>query len=306
MKKMISLSFFNKQRMRDFLQLMRADKPIGTFLLLWPTTWALWLSGGEHLAEGWQFVGVDPHVVLVFLIGVFLMRSAGCVINDFADRDFDKHVERTKNRPLTSGRVTGFQALALFFVLVTMALLLVLTLNQTVRWHVLIAAIPALLVAIAYPFMKRFFVTPQLVLGIAFSFGIPMAFLAHGSGFGLGVVLLMLANVAWVIAYDTAYAMVDRDDDIAIGIQSSALFFGKKDRHIIGILQTLTILILALVGFWYNLNSYFYVLLMTSSVFFVYQQWLIKDRNREACFSAFLNNAWFGGFIFVAILLGSQ
>jgi 4-hydroxybenzoate polyprenyltransferase len=297
---------FMSQRINDYVQLMRADKPIGTLLLLWPTFWGLWLSAGIHQTDGWVFVQLDPYVVIVFVIGVFLMRSAGCVVNDFADRDFDKHVKRTQNRPLTAGRVSTTEALMLFSALVVLALLFVLSLPDAVRWNVLVAAVPALLVAIAYPYMKRFFVTPQLVLGIAFSCGIPMTFLAHGKSIDFGVAILMLANLVWVIAYDTAYGMVDRDDDVAIGIQSSALFFGQKDRHVIGVLQFLTLLLLALVGFYYTLNAYYYVLLLVSSLFFVYQQWLIKDRERESCFAAFLNNAWFGAFIFGAIILGSQ
>ncbi len=299
-------NLFNHQRLIDFIQLMRADKPIGTILLLWPTVWALWLSGGEHSILGWHFVSMNPHVVLVFLLGVFLMRSAGCVINDFADRDIDKHVERTKDRPLTSGRVSVFEALCLFFILIFAAFLLVLSLNEAVRTNVLLAAVPALLIAIAYPFMKRFFVTPQLVLGLAFSCGIPMAYLAHGQSLELGMWLLVVANIAWVIAYDTAYAIVDIEDDEKIGILSSARFFAGNDIKIIATLQILTMLCLAGVGLFYSLNGYFYLLLLANGLFFVYQQWLIKDRERGKCFTAFLNNAWFGAGTFVAIIIGSQ
>jgi len=306
MKQSIFSIIIDSQRLSDFVQLMRADKPIGTLLLLWPTAWALWLSGGEHTESGWQFIGMNPHVVIVFLLGVFLMRSAGCVINDFADQDFDRHVERTQNRPLTAGRVSSFAALSLFFGLCFLALLLVLTLGETVRTAVLIAAVPAVLIATAYPFMKRFFVTPQLVLGLAFSCGIPMAYLAHGKALDMGVVFLVIANLTWVIAYDTAYAMVDRKDDEKIGILSSARFFGDNDVKIIAVLQALTLLMLALVGGFYDLNRYFYLLLIANSGFFVYQQWLIKERQGSRCFAAFLNNAWFGAGVFVAILLGSQ
>ncbi len=295
-----------KQRIFDYIQLMRADKPIGTLLLLWPTVWALWLSGGEHSTYGWHFVSMNPHVVIVFLLGVFLMRSAGCVINDFADRDFDRHVERTKDRPLTAGRVSSFEALALFAVLSFMAFILVLTLDPSVRIKVLIAAVPALIVAIAYPFMKRFFVTPQLILGIAFSCGIPMAYLAHGQSLEFGVWLLILANLCWVVAYDTAYAIVDIEDDQKIGILSSARFFEANDIKIIGLLQCATLILLFLVGWFYDLNRYYYGLLFANGLFFVYQQWLIKGRDRTACFKAFLNNAWFGGGVFIAIVLGSQ
>ena len=299
-------TLMNKIPWLDFIQLMRANKPIGTLLLLWPTAWALWFSSGEHSESGWQFIRMDPHVVLVFLVGVFLMRSAGCVINDFADRDYDRHVERTKSRPLTAGRINTFEALSLFFVLCLCALLLVLSLDVAVRESVLIAAVPALLIAIAYPFMKRFFVTPQLVLGIAFSCGIPMAFLAHGKPMDMGTWLLVAANLTWVIAYDTIYALVDQDDDEHIGIFSSARFFGNNVVKIITVLQGLTLLSLVLLGLFYSLNGYYYLLLFGNSYFFVYQLWLIKEQKRDQCFAAFLNNAWFGAGVFVAIMLGSQ
>lgn len=299
-------SLFDQQRLLDYLQLMRVDKPIGSLLLLWPTLWALWLSAGQHQVGAWVFDRIDPHVAIVFVLGVFLMRSAGCVINDFADRNIDLHVERTRQRPLTAGRVTTIETLLLFAFLVMSAFFLVLSLSDVVRWQVLMAAVPALLIVIAYPFMKRFFVTPQLVLGIAFSCGIPMVFLAHGKGLELGVWLLMLANIAWVIAYDTVYAMVDRDDDIKIDIHSTALFFGQKDKQAIALFQALTIMILIITGFYYSLNAYYYALLLFSSLLFVYQQWLIKDREGGLCFVAFLNNSWFGSLILAAIILGSQ
>ena len=291
---------------REYLQLMRADKPIGTLLLLWPTTWAIWLSGGEFVSLSWQFGSFDPQVAMVFLAGVFLMRSAGCVINDFADRNFDRHVERTKDRPLTAGRVSVFEALCLFFILCFFALVLVLSLDQEVRYSVLIAAVPAVLIAIAYPFMKRFFVTPQLVLGIAFSCGIPMAYLAHASPITLGTLWLILANLAWVVAYDTIYALVDQEDDEALGIFSSARFFGQNVKNIIVVLQLLTLSFLALTGIYYSLNQYFYLILIACSVFFIYQLLLIQEKRRELCFSAFLNNAWFGAGVLLAFVIGSQ
>ena len=299
-------AFLNKIRWFDFIQLMRADKPIGTLLLLWPTTWALWFSGGKHTESGWQFIEMDPHVMLVFFAGVFLMRSAGCVINDFADRDIDRHVERTKDRPLTTGRINIFEALSLFFGLCFLALLLILSLDNAVRQSVFLAAVPALLIAIAYPFMKRFFVTPQLVLGIAFSCGIPMAFLAHGKTIEVGTWLLVAANLAWVIAYDTAYALVDQEDDESIGVLSSARFFGKNVVKSIASLQALTLVSLLLVGQFYNLNGYYYLFMIGNSGFFVYQLCLIKEQKRDQCFAAFLNNAWFGGGVLVAIIVGSQ
>ena len=291
---------------RDYLQLMRADKPIGTLLLLWPTAWAIWLSGGEFVSLGWQIGNFDPQVAVVFLVGVFLMRSAGCVINDFADRNFDRHVERTKDRPLTTGRVSVFEALCLFLVLCFLALLLVLSLDEKVRYSVLIAAVPAVLIAIVYPFMKRFFVTPQLVLGIAFSCGIPMAYLAHASPISLGTLWLVLANLAWVIAYDTIYALVDQEDDETLGIFSSARFFGQNVKKIITVLQLLTLSFLVLVGIYYDLNKFYYLILVACSGFFVYQLILIQEQRRDQCFTAFLNNAWFGGGVLLALIIGSQ
>ena len=291
---------------RDYLQLMRADKPIGTLLLLWPTAWAIWLSGGEFVSLGWQIGNFDPQVAVVFLIGVFLMRSAGCVINDFADRNFDRHVERTKDRPLTTGRVSVSEALCLFLVLCFLALLLVLSLDEEVRYSVLIAAVPAVLIAIAYPFMKRFFVTPQLVLGIAFSCGIPMAYLAHASPISLGTLWLVLANLVWVIAYDTIYALIDQEDDETLGIFSSARFFGQNVKKIIAALQLLTLSFLVLTGIYYGLNKFYYLLLVACSGFFMYQLILIQEQRRDQCFTAFLNNAWFGGGVFLALVIGSQ
>lgn len=287
-----------------YLQLMRLDKPIGTLLLLWPTLWSLWISSIER-TETDTYMSVDPYVVIVFIIGVFLMRSAGCVINDYADRDFDRHVERTKNRPLTSGLVSKSEAIGLFLILAVLSLFIVLSLNNEVRWKVLLMSVPALAVAVAYPYMKRFFVTPQLVLGIAFSFGIPMAYIAQGKGVDFGTILLMLANIAWVIAYDTAYAMVDREDDEKIGIQSSARFFGGNDRLIIGILQLVTIVLLIGVGIFYRLNGSYFFIVLASSLFFVYQQWLLMSQKRENYFKAFLNNSWFGALIFLAILIST-
>ena len=291
---------------RDYLQLMRADKPIGTLLLLWPTAWAIWLSGGEFVSLGWQIGNFDPQVAVVFLIGVFLMRSAGCVINDFADRNFDRHVERTKDRPLTTGRVSVSEALCLFLVLCFLALLLVLSLDEEVRYSVLIAAVPAVLIAIAYPFMKRFFVTPQLVLGIAFSCGIPMAYLAHASPISLGTLWLVLANLVWVIAYDTIYALIDQEDDETLGIFSSARFFGQNVKKIIAALQLLTLSFLVLTGIYYGLNKFYYLLLVACSGFFMYQLILIQEQRRDQCFTAFLNNAWFGGGVLLALVIGSQ
>jgi len=247
-----------KERLKNYALLMRMDKPIGSLLLLWPTLWALWLAGMQKNSAGeWVFEGVQPSVVLIFIAGVFLMRSAGCVINDFADRGIDKHVERTANRPLTSGAVKSSEAIALFAVLALLSFSLMWLIDSLQRWNVMLWSLPAVATAIAYPFMKRFFVTPQLVLGIAFSFGIPMAYAAYGHNWevSLPIILLVLANVAWVVVYDTEYAMVDRNDDVELGVHSTALFFGMKDRLVIGILQLICLGILLLIGNWYSMND---------------------------------------------------
>jgi len=295
-------------KLNDYAQLMRLDKPIGTLLLAWPTLWSLWLAGLQATTEAtWLNLGIQPLVVVTFLCGVFLMRSAGCVINDFADRDIDKRVDRTKERPLTSGRVKASEALLLFLVLIFFAFLLVLSLSASVRWVVLLWAIPALICATAYPFMKRFFATPQLVLGIAFSFAIPMTYAAYGHGWEMWqpVLLLVLANIAWVIAYDTQYAMVDRVDDVKIGVRSTAIFFGKNDVMAVVILQCISLLLLIVVGCFYALNYFYYAVLAGAAMLFIYQFILIRGRDRKHCFTAFLNNTWFGATVWFAILLGT-
>lgn len=293
----------------DYAQLMRLDRPIGTLLLAWPTLWSLWLAGlqtGEQSA--WTNVGIQPNIVIIFLLGVFLMRSAGCVINDVADRKIDKHVERTQTRPLTSGRVTTVEALGLFLILVLFALLAVLSLNEGVRWVVLLWSIPALLCAVAYPFMKRFFATPQLVLGVAFSFAIPMVYAGYGHGWEMWqpVLLIVLANISWVVAYDTQYAMVDRVDDVKIGVRSTAIFFGSHDVKAIVILQLMSVMFLIAVGYFYVLNYFFFLVISGAAILFVYQFFLIKNREQKQCFSAFLNNTWFGAAVWFAVLLGTS
>ena len=295
-------------KLNDYAQLMRLDKPIGTLLLAWPTLWSLWLAGMQRTTEAtWLNMGIQPLIVVIFLCGVFLMRSAGCVINDFADRDIDKHVDRTQTRPLTSGRVRASEALILFLTLVFCALLLVLSLEEDVRWVVLLWAVPALLCAIAYPFMKRFFATPQLVLGIAFSFAIPMTYAAYGHGWEMWqpVLLLVVANMTWVVAYDTQYAMVDRVDDVKVGVRSTAIFFGKNDVMAVVILQCISLLLLIIVGCFYALNHFYYAVLAVAAMLFIYQFFLIKGRDQKRCFMAFLNNAWFGAMVWFAILLGT-
>lgn len=279
------------ERVGYYAQLMRVDKPIGSLLLLWPTLWALWLSSNGQ---------PDAYIAWVFVVGVFVMRSAGCVINDFADRDLDPKVERTKTRPLAAGNVGKYEALALFAGLCLIALLLVLTLNR----DLLLWAIPAALVTIIYPFMKRFIQAPQVVLGAAFSFGIPMAFVAHEAPLNKLVWLLFIANFCWILVYDTLYAMSDREDDLKVGIKSSAILFGAYDRFIIMLLQVAVLGIFALIGNIYAFNAVFYFALGVVAILFMYQQGLARNRDRILCFQAFLNNGWVGAVIWFGILLG--
>ena len=276
-------------RFREYALLMRLDKPIGALLLLWPTLWALWLAGTGH---------PDPLIAVVFICGVFVMRSAGCVINDISDRDIDLHVERTRDRPLTAGRITLREAWGLFFVLVTIAFGLVLLMNWTT---ILLSVIGALLAA-TYPLMKRFTHLPQAYLGIAFGWGIPMAFAAHQGTVPLLGWYLLVVNILWTIAYDTMYAMSDREDDIKIGVKSSAIMLGNADRVVVGALQVLVIALFAGLGLYAELGQWFYVGLVVASGFAVYQQYLIRARERWQCFKAFLNNNWFGGAIFVGLV----
>lgn len=286
------------EKITCYAQLMRIDKPIGALLLLWPTLWALWLVDIGLVNKG----SPDTYIAWVFIVGVFVMRSAGCVINDFADRDLDPKVERTKNRPLASGKVSKLEAILLFLVLCLIALLLVLTLNRQLLFWV----IPAAAVTIIYPFMKRFIQAPQIVLGIAFSFSIPMAFVAHGKSLDILVLLLLTANFCWIIAYDTLYAMSDREDDLKIGIKSSAILFASYDRFIVMLLQFLVLGIFVLIGNLYNFNLVFYFALGIVFVLFVYQQWLVRNRDRLLCFQAFLNNGWVGAVLWFGILLGTS
>jgi 4-hydroxybenzoate polyprenyltransferase len=274
----------------DYARLMRLDRPVGTLLLLWPTLWALWLaSAGKP----------SPHILIVFVVGVVLMRSAGCVINDYADRDFDPHVARTRDRPLAAGRVSPPEALLLFAVLSILALILVLQLNRLT----LLFAVAGAFLAVTYPFLKRFLSVPQLYLGLSFGWGIPMAFAAQQEAVPRVAWLLFIANLLWVIAYDTMYAMVDRDDDLKIGVRSTAIMFGESDRHIIAILQAMTVLALVLVGRQLQLGHWYDAGLAVGAGLFLYHLWLIRDRNRDACFHAFRINHYFGMAIFAGILL---
>ncbi len=273
-----------------YLQLMRLDRPIGTLLLLWPTYWALWLA-----ADGMPSL----KNFLIFTLGVFVMRAAGCVINDYADRHFDGHVKRTRERPFASGKVTEKEALALFATLVAFAFILVLFTNQLT----ILMSVGGLILAALYPFMKRHTHLPQVVLGAAFSWGIPMAYTAEAGTLSAVAWLLFTANLVWTVAYDTMYAMVDRDDDLKIGVKSTAILFGNADRLIIAGLQALTLVILAFVGQRVELGLFYFVSIGAMALFFIYQQHLIRDRQRDPCFKAFLNNNWAGLSIFIGILL---
>ncbi|OCG23629.1 4-hydroxybenzoate polyprenyltransferase [Gilliamella sp. wkB108] len=272
--------------MLAYLQLMRLDRPIGILLLLWPTLWAIWLANHPTL-----------YITLVFVLGVVVMRSAGCVINDYADRHFDGYVERTKNRPLARGALTEKNALWTLFVLLIVALTLLLTLNK-LSW--LIACL-ALLTTLIYPFMKRYTHLPQITLGVAFSWGIPMVYAATIEQFPLTCWLLCFANICWTVAYDTQYAMVDRIDDLKIGIKSTAILFGRYDKLIIGLLQVITVISLFIIGQLNQLSTFYYLGLLLVILLFIYQQWLIKDRDRDRCFKAFLNNNLVGCMVFLGI-----
>lgn len=284
------ISYFTTNKRQALLQLMRVDKPIGTLLLLWPTLWALWLA-----AQGIPSISV----LIVFCLGVFIMRSAGCVINDFADRKVDGFVERTKNRPLPSGRATSKEAVCLFLLLSISAFMLVLTQNTlTIQLSFI-----GVLLAFLYPFMKRFTNLPQLVLGIAFSWSIPMAYAAQANNIDHSVWLLFLANISWTIAYDTLYAMVDKEDDLKVGIKSTAILFGQRDKLIIAILQLITLLLLGSLALIKQLNWPFFLSLIIAALLFIQQQIQIKDRNRAACFKAFLDNNYIGMVIFIGLFV---
>lgn len=277
-------------RVADFLHLMRLDRPIGTWLLMWPTLWALWVATN----------GVPGrNVLLIFVAGVYVMRAAGCVVNDYADRHVDGHVKRTKHRPLATGRISETEAQLLFIGLVTVAFVLVLLTN----WFTVLLSIGGVILAFIYPFMKRYTHLPQVVLGAAFSWAIPMAFGAVLGYVPVEAWLLFFANVLWTVAYDTQYAMVDRDDDLKIGIKSTAVLFGSADRLMIGLLQLATLVLLAFVGVRVGLGGFFWLGLAGMAATFIHQQRLIRHRERDPCFQAFLNNYWSGLLVFAGIAL---
>ncbi|MEH8034082.1 4-hydroxybenzoate octaprenyltransferase [Gallibacterium anatis] len=276
---------------RSYIQLMRLDKPIGSFLLLWPTLWALFLASNGM---------PDVKILFIFILGVVFMRSAGCVINDYADRHIDGKVKRTSQRPLATGAVSEKEAKILFVLLILLSFFLVLQLNL----YAIVLSVAAAILAFIYPFMKRYTHLPQLFLGAAFGWSIPMAYGATAASLPLSCWLLFLANLAWTIAYDTQYAMVDRDDDLRIGVKSTAILFAEYDNKIIALLQIATLAILVYLGVEQQLSNGYFIGLLPALACFIYQCRLTKRRTREECFKAFLNNNYVGMCIFIAILVG--
>ncbi len=277
-------------RWQLYMQLMRLNRPIGILLLLWPTLWGLWIAANGN---------PSPLLVVIFSLGVLLMRSAGCVINDYADREIDLHVKRTKDRPITSGKVSTREALALFTVLVVVAFLLVLLLNPLT----IALSFGGVLLAASYPFMKRYTHLPQAYLGIAFGWAIPMAFAAQTGELDPRLWLIFLATVLWAVSYDTMYAMVDRDDDLKIGVKSTAILFGQYDRLIIGLVQVAFLVTLYLVGRAFELGNVYLGGLVLATLMSIYHQWLIRNRERNDCLKAFLHNNWLGAAVFAGIVL---
>jgi len=277
-------------RLEQYSLLTRLDRPIGTLLLLWPTLWALWIA-----AEGWP----RGSVLVVFVLGVILMRAAGCAINDFADRNIDGHVQRTRQRPMATGKVSSREALLVFASLAICAFILVLFMNRLTIYMSLVGV----LLAASYPFMKRYHYMPQVHLGAAFGWAVPMAYTAQANEITAMTWLIFMATVLWTTAYDTMYAMADREDDLKIGVKSTAILFGDADKLIIGLIQALLMLNLVLIGNRAELGLYYYLGLITAGGFAIYQQYLIKDRDRIKCFQAFLNNNWFGMSVFAGIFI---
>jgi 4-hydroxybenzoate polyprenyltransferase len=285
---MLSTAYLSN-RLYQYALLMRLHRPIGIYLLLWPTLWAVWLAGNGQ---------PSVFITFIFIAGVVLMRSAGCVINDYADRDFDPHVQRTRDRPLATRRVSTKEALGLFIILCLLAFGLVLQLNDlTIR----LSAI-ALLLAAMYPFTKRYTYLPQFFLGAAYSWSIPMAFAAQLNEIPNIAWWLFTANLFWTVAYDTMYAMVDKSDDLKIGVKSTAILFGNADKLIIALLQLAVFILLIMIGIQENLGHIYFLGLATATLFVFYQHWLIRHREPKHCFQAFLNNHWLGATIFIGIV----
>jgi 4-hydroxybenzoate polyprenyltransferase len=279
-----------KKKLIAITQITRMDKPIGTYLLLWPTYWALWIA-----ADGWPSL----HMIVVFSLGVFLMRSAGCIINDYADQKIDGAVKRTQNRPLVTGALSSNEALQLFATFISLAFALVLTLSN----YTIMLSVVAVILAASYPFMKRITHFPQLVLGAAFSWGMIMVFAQEQGQIPVTAWLLFTANLLWTTAYDTMYAMVDRDDDLRIGIKSTAIVFADRDKRIILFLQLMTLGLLFTVGDILAFGWPFQLSLVISAGFFCYQQILIAERDRDRCFQAFLNNHYVGLVVFIGVMV---
>lgn len=277
-----------RTKITAYLSLIRFDKPVGTLLVLWPTLWGLWLASDRHPSFLY---------VVIFVVGTFLMRSAGCAINDFADRDFDLHVERTKQRPVTSGKIKPWEALVVAAVLALLAFLLITPLNSYTKC----LSVPALLVAIIYPFSKRFFSIPQAILGIAFSFGIPMSFAAIHNDIPPYSWILFFANIAWAIAYDTAYAMVDKNDDVKLGMKTSAITFGQYEVVAIMLCYLFLFISFAYLAIQRNFSSSFWIFWGLGLILVAHYYRLVKTRDRAKCFQAFRQNNWLGACLFIAI-----
>lgn len=283
----------HNKKLRQYALLIRLDKPIGILLLMWPMLMALWIAAG-----GWP----DTRVLVVFVFGTILMRSAGCAINDYADRHIDKQVKRTRNRPLTSGKISEKETLAIFVVLSLAAFGLVLLMNTLTIWM----SLAGLLLAATYPFMKRYHYLPQVHLGAAFGWAVPMAFTAQTNEITPMTWLLFMFTVLWATVYDTMYAMVDRDDDIRIGVKSTAILFGPADKLIIGVIQLMLFFALFMIGERAGLSGFYYTGVAAAAVFSLWQQYLIRNRERDLCFSAFLNNNWLGFALFLGVFCDYQ
>jgi len=278
------------EKLKYYLILMRLNRPIGIFLLLWPTLWALWLASGGF---------PDKKILVVFLFGVFFMRSAGCILNDIVDKDFDKFVSRTKNRPLASNKLSSIEAFIFASGLIIVSFLLVLTTNALT---VQLSCVAVILAGI-YPFLKRYTYLPQIFLGLVFGWSIPMSFAATTNSIPQIAWLLLIVNILWVVVYDTIYAMIDREDDLKIGIKSTAILFDDADRFIIGIIQVLVLVALIIVGKQASLNIIYYFSIIFGGCLFLYQSYLIKDREPKKCMQAFLNNNWFGLVLFIGLFI---
>jgi len=277
-------------KFKQYLLLIRLNRPIGIFLLLWPTLWGLWIA-----SEGFP----NTKILVVFLLGIFLMRSAGCILNDIIDKDFDKFVSRTQNRPLASDKLSSIEAFIVAISLIFIAFLLVLTTNTlTVQLSFI-----AIILAGTYPFLKRHTYLPQFFLGLTFGWSIPMAFAATTNSIPKIAWLLLIANILWAVVYDTIYAMIDREDDLKIGIKSTAILFDDADRFIIGLIQSLVLIALIVIGQQASLNTIYYFSLIIGGGLFLYQSYLIRNRDPKKCMQAFLNNNWFGLVVFIGLFI---